>query len=63
MKRSKVTSHCKIEITQSPPFIPYELAHNYNYGYARYIMFLITKDQSQGFKPKVVRNKVSSSLW
>ena len=31
MKHSKVISHRRIEITQSSPFIPYELAHNYNY--------------------------------
>ena len=35
MKHSKVIFHCIIEITESSPFIPYELAHNYDYGYAR----------------------------
>ena len=35
MKHSKVISHRRIEITQSSCFIPYELAHNYDYGYAR----------------------------
>ena len=35
MKRSKVISSCRIEITQSPSFILDELAYNYGYDYAR----------------------------
>ena len=38
MKHSKIISHCKVEITQSSPFIPYELAQNYGYTYTRNIL-------------------------
>ena len=34
MKHYKVISYNRIEITQSSPLIPYELAHNYGYTYA-----------------------------